>query len=1539
MSLLFILFLLCFLVVLFFYLVQLLLYYLAISFFKKTFKTEKGQKLFSFKSVTLDANFSNLCAENVHFSIDIRGLISTKYKFFNLQIESMKIQTLTETKSLFERPPHTVRENIGIQVYVHILAMIVKRIQIDINKFVFTKTKYIITCQDLSLKWSKSFSYAFQLHIPKSQINIINHFSIDFDPIIFSPYFGIDPFLSLINLEALLLPFEFQISSLKFFIHQHELKLKPINVSFVLPRGNITLTTPDIRGTMDINVPDFNIKINDVSGFLSRPLIKIPHLVLNVSILSIKELKISHENRPILNINEFSYSQKENEPRNIYYKSAEMFYHTKIMANLLPFFHDHLFVILLPISKNDNREPSITDCNLLADQFIFIVKITDNTSLKIDLSKFQIKNNEVKLPEVTGYVNGQKVLSVKKVKIFINKDKFFQAKAKSFHLHDRPGMFFENAITEIKLSCHMIASYLFSFNPNEESLKFPFILTFDTFKIKFHDTDLNQSIARASQILPKINRECMIRQFLLSKKKTEMKLDRDTVKEAEFRLSKLAFREYREKFEKQKLHRYSYHFVVEKCSFSFDSRNFNEKIKMIHQIDPTTKLLYSEIDWDLMLGFNFEFKAQTFKVFAFDIEEPIINVDSMNLKGPTIIACPASKDLANGQFIIDNEVIPLRLNPLNMILYTDMLIAADNFHFYYGFAFQSVYQEMTIRLYSLLPKTIDPSPRFAWFDLLRACFRGQFIFKADRFEWRIPATGSFRETDNYMPIRIEKFHLLCKEGEFALNADMLKTPRIYNGKEGPSVFEVPKFTATVRFNWESEKVDNDCLQRRFIVLPDVNSFSVDGYDTYKYFRAKKISIDDLTIFLSKTESIVPTMTVDVAHLNWLIQPITYSLSRRHIKNRIAKKLGFRELQKPPYAKYFIELEMTSHVKIIGDTFVIRIFDHFPINGCVQGSSIDFTFRSFTGYSDIEHENLSNSKFKCESLSLNATDLSYYTYGGIRTRSPTILIMKPFCLEYSKEAVIKVDEVLLHFNQLLFKYLMDFVTSINFKLKITGRQNRLKMTLDDFPIRTASIAVKCGKVFLTSLESDLQIVLVLDSVGFDLLTNNKKQGAHHLKIASIAMLLNGKVKHHRKHGHRHRRKAKTDISDSTDGNESTEIDISSNDNDNDNTEISSEISDMNDNTENIEKSDNAFNSFLTVSDVSIFYSQQNMINSFGKLVISATTNDVSIIKYLWNEFRNDSDQPSSPNHVSHGSITEFEMSSTLPSIKITLTIGDDIAEVNFDDVTAVLKKTLNKTNEAMLMIMNATIKNLSKDAPFPEALLKWNEQSIAKANRPHIQILLKIPPKIKYAHIFSQAEVNMEPSIVNYDAKFWESFMVLINARFEKKPPKSHNQFIITTGYGNQMPFVVYDKSLFPATSKHDSEDYSTNKTIHVKKANHDEHIILMFRYLRINPILMNVTYRNSDNKILSEINNFQGQMHEIIYHDLTTTVENLVSKIMYDVAKDILPQFLKHVVGFKKQGATPEQEMEEWLNSEDKRMSKEDKQKMLLFGSRTLKKK
>ena len=115
--------------------------------------------------------------------------------------------------------------------------------------------------------------------------------------------------------------------------------------------------------------------------------------------------------------------------------------------------------------------------------------------------------------------------------------------------------------------------------------------------------------------------------------------------------------------------------------------------------------------------------------------------------------------------------------------------------------------------------------------------------------------------------------------------------------------------------------------------------------------------------------------------------------------------------------------------------------------------------------------------------------------------------------------------------------------------------------------------------------------------------------------------------------------------------------------------------------------------------------------------------------------------------------------------------------------------------------------------------------------------------------------------------------------------------------------------------------------------------MMMMRYFRLNPISMNVSYRNPDNKILSEINNFQGQLHEIIYHDLSVSFTDLVEKLMSDIARDMIPQFIKHFVGIKRPDKTQEQLVEEWLKSDNDKLSQKDKQKKLLFGPKTIKKK
>ena len=1454
----------------FYFLVRFLFNYFAYLLLQKFFKIEKDHKLFSYTTISKKANFCDINAHNVNFSIDANGLLSTKFNFLELNIETISFDDLNDPNASFSMPSHTVSDNIYVQVCIHILTLIVKRVQINIKNLIINSHPFSIKLSNIKFKYAKDFSFAFQLDISHSKIKFCNSIEIDIEPITFSPQFGVDPILSLINLEALLLPYEFKLSQLQYYTKKDEFKLDPIDISINLPRGIITLTTPEIRGNISPEFPELTIRINDISGFISRALFNIPHLILHVTKIHIKELEVLDERTKILYINNFHGSSNNNDPWKIYCRDLKLFYHMSTNIRILPFVNNHIFPILR--YQKGYFEPNVPNCSMLVDHLKFIFKITDNTSLKIKGDAIKIKNRIVKLPHIGMFINNFKVISVKLTKIFVDDDLCFQVHCNSIHFHDRTEIVFCDVVTEIKLGIHTILPYIYSTKPDEESLKFPFAIKSDQIIFKFHDTDINQSITRASKIIPIINRESFIRKFLLKKKVQELKLSGETVQEAESKLTSFAFNDFKNRIAQEKKYKYIFHIDLQNCNFLFSSRNFTDKIQKIHQIDPTTKIYYPNLNWDVLVGFDFTCSFSSINVFTYDLEIPLIKGQETKFKGPIIIAQPSNDDLVPASFTIDGERIFIKLNPASVVIFTDMLIGAKNLYWHYGDCFQGIYQDMAIRLYNLLPYSVDPSPRFTWFDALRAVFRGQFLFKIDSFEIRLPSTPNFRELDNYIPLRFDKFNLLCREGDITLHADRWVSPRVYKGKDGPFLIDLPHIVWTFRFHWVS---DGD--SKRYILFPETSKFN-DSYDSYSRFRAKGIVFDDATLFISKTEAITPIITIDIAHFEWLLQPLIYLYNKLTVKSRIKNKYGISNIQNYPETKFFIQIKKAGNIKIIGDMLILRVFDHFPISGGIQGSSIDFSVNDFTSlitFSYYKDECLISSKFRAQSLSINATDLLFYA-SGAQTRSPTFLVMKPLIIESGEQNTIDAEEVLVHINQLLLNYIIDFVSSIKVVDPILKNLSiKDDAQISDFPFCKCSLTINRFRVFLTSFEYDLKIVTVLESTEIDFLSDKEENGSYGISF------------------------------------ESEQISIYSGNPDPGSTPI------------------------VTALDVDTFYIYNKLTNAIGSLSIKADKNDISIIKFLNSEYMPDQQSRS----MVPSMVSEMTLFVKIPNTEIKIIVDDSIAEFDLETVTIGLKQSNDNTREINVIVMNATVRNKSTENILdPEVLAKWTQQSVVSANRPHVQLLLKMPPKMRGAYIFSQAEVNMEPSIIKYDSVFWESFVAFLNATFPRKPPKIKRQFTIRGASFAPIPFVVYDKSLFPEIQS--QINYQTSKTLRVKKMHkNDEKIKLMFRYLRINPISMNVTYKNPNNVFISEINNFQGQMHEIIYHDLTTTTSDLISKLTYDVAKDILPQLVKHVVGFKKPDVTPEQAIEEWLKSGDKRMSKEDKQKYLLFGSKTFKKK
>jgi hypothetical protein len=261
---------------------------------------------------------------------------------------------------------------------------------------------------------------------------------------------------------------------------------------------------------------------------------------------------------------------------------------------------------------------------------------------------------------------------------------------------------------------------------------------------------------------------------------------------------------------------------------------------------------------------------------------------------------------------------------------------------------------------------------------------------------------------------------------------------------------------------------------------------------------------------------------------------------------------------------------------------------------------------------------------------------------------------------------------------------------------------------------------------------------------------------------------------------------------------------------------------------------------------------------------------------------------------------------------------------------------DSTVELDLTLTTVSITNPMADPNFREVFMR--NLGTARSVRPHFIVQLKMPPKLTGNYVFSQVEANLEPSILAYDAKFWDDVRAKFKHEYGPQISQASQAFSIVneSDLRTPLPVTLVDASVLPSPMQKLPLVLSKRSQLQRPEKEQME-ATMMFRYFRLNPISLQFSYRNSDNKILSELHRFQGQLREIIYHDLSANPSELIEKLLYDIAVVMIPQFLKHVVGMKRSDLTPEQAVAEWLRSDDERMTQHEKQKMLLFGPKTTK--
>lgn len=1350
----------------------------------------------------------------------------------------------------------------------------------SVTKLIFKHNKRKITISKAELDYMRRDLFEIQLKIQSIQSVLSDNYHFSIESIDFHNAVAIEPILSLINLEAYVIPVDYKIPSITIKIDKNQISLSPIEFQFEVPRGTVNFTTPEISIYSNANFPNFTLILSNLNGFNSRPLVDLPRLELNVNIISIDGFKLLSDDHVLFQILSVTAAKKSLE----WSLSADLItfaYNTKFGLNFIPFAMKFLQPIIDKNRFKKKKPFKFPKLSMSSNRVQILLSLTDTCSMQF-ISQFSLENQLIKMPSLEIYFNAVKTVIAKSININMENE-WMKVIMESFHMHDRQKLMIDEYLAQVVHAWRAIAPYILQHRIDTESLPFPLAISIKRFTGKFHDTQLNTSLCRASRILPPVLSDSYIREYLMSKKVREMGLDADAAQDAANKLRQLAFQEYKHKLQKEKKHKHILHFTFHDLVMNFDARNFTDKLNLIQHIDPTMKTFYSDLEWENMLGADFECKSSKMECWAYDIPGPIGVATNVVIKGPSILASPRMKVQCENKIMVEGQEVTVTQNPMRIKLYSDMLLQCDHIYWYYGRPIQVIYQDMGIIFSNCFPNLPDPSPKFVWYDLLRFQVRGQYLLKARILEQRYIGTDDYRNLHSYSPIQFDNFNFLFKEGDGTLTSDRWVSKRYYNFEEGSVIFQIFKIIWTFKFKWVNDKNEDP---RKHIIFPDVSRFNDPDYDTYDGYRSNAIIMDSTISYGMSSDGQYPGYTVDLAHLDWFTAPVFLFTSRPYKYGRIAKKLGWRMPKRAGF-KYFEDIKRYGYLRMIANNLSVRIFDHFPTHSNPNGRSIDFQFREFTAlfYMDL-HVDVPTEmtcKMKADTFQIDATDLIRHSQLDPYTASSTILTMKPFNMDFQGKMnnSFEIDDISICVNPDFIDYLKVFAQHAlelmpTIKMLNKPKPPPLHMTpgkvLEDYPHSKFSVTVKSTRFFISSKLTDMLVLLQLDNMHVDILAQTPDVGAP----TAFDMFL-GQIRL---------------------------------------------FSNANGPTGSI----NMDHTILAVTNLSIFAPQLAAHIDAKSIAVRISPVDIGSLHNLMNELKQLTSGMQFGERKEDPEDKRIKRNISIPLIVLTIFDDDLVPLAQFEMATMQfqMNKLEDHTQEYMIQFGNITLMNQDENAVFETVCTRTASPAVGKGLRSHLLISFKILPKVSGARVFSQVDVNIEPTTVNFEETFKEQMMSVLKYDLAKST-RTMPQFTIAPPLDPPFPYIVFDDKLF-----YEAPNSNISKVLSPSHADNSE--TMMFRYFRLSPTVLTISYRNTLLTIFKELNNFQGQLHEVIYHDLSANLWEFFKRFGYDVAKDMIPQVMKHFVGIKKTDVTPEQEIEQWLHTETKSLNQTDKQRILLFG-------
>jgi hypothetical protein len=261
---------------------------------------------------------------------------------------------------------------------------------------------------------------------------------------------------------------------------------------------------------------------------------------------------------------------------------------------------------------------------------------------------------------------------------------------------------------------------------------------------------------------------------------------------------------------------------------------------------------------------------------------------------------------------------------------------------------------------------------------------------------------------------------------------------------------------------------------------------------------------------------------------------------------------------------------------------------------------------------------------------------------------------------------------------------------------------------------------------------------------------------------------------------------------------------------------------------------------------------------------------------------------------------------------------------------ITSKTDQSTN-ILISVGDFKVGDSRPGAMAPDVAGRWLDQCDRSVNQPIVRVQANQGAPVCGITVFHHIEINLDPTMVMYDVTFFNmliDFLLHDNMRLP----------VFTTARCEihrvkySLPDILVPPGLLPKVTDVLRDILDHKAVEYVIKVDRAEANFLL-RYFKITGTRLNVSYYNPENKIVQQITEFNGLLHDVIFQDFNATMKTFIDQLVSQISSDVLPQFFKHLIGLGKLSSTKDTELQMWLSNDHDKAT--ERKKELLFGKQT----